>query len=94
MSTRETRLAKPPYIEQYPQVEVVKHLLSRPEIKPNLPDNSEDGDTPLHLAVRQGKLDVVDVLLHHPAVNRLAANKKGKTARDLAETEQMADLFR
>jgi len=46
-----------------------------------------DERTPLHLAARIGNLDVVNVLLNHPAIDLNVVDRKGQTAQDMCEHE-------
>jgi ankyrin repeat protein len=53
---------------QYGHVEVVRYLISLPEVKVNC-ERDGDGDTPLHRAAAYGKVDVLKLLLNHPDVD-------------------------
>lgn len=57
--------------------------------------NAQDmlGDTPLHMAVRYGKVTTVLSLLKNPRVNRSLTNHDGKTPAMLAETAEMAEAL-
>ncbi|MBD0391862.1 hypothetical protein IC220_05350 [Wolbachia endosymbiont of Pentalonia nigronervosa] len=47
-------------------------------------DMNDDGNTLLHVAIKAGLLDVVDLLLNQPNIDKTIKNKQGKTAHDLA----------
>ena len=54
---------------------------------------NEDGDTPLHLASKMGRADLVEVLLRSEKVDDTVRNKEGKTAEDVAKTEKVQEVL-
>jgi ankyrin repeat protein len=65
---------------------LLKHIY--PEEIINHKDN--DGNTPLHLAAKQSKIQSSLLLLKDKRVNPCLLNKKGQTARSLIEQAQTA----
>jgi ankyrin repeat protein len=52
-----------------------------------------DGNTPLHLAARLGRQEMVDCILSHPSVDDTLLNKDGKTGLDLSKTRQISSTI-
>lgn len=52
-----------------------------------------DGDTPLHLAAKAGRGDLVEVLLRSDKVDDTLRNKEGKTAEDVAKNEKVGEVL-
>ena len=55
--------------------------------------NTPDGQTPLHLASKLSRHDIIDALFMVPNVDDTLRDSQGKTAEELAQTERMADIF-
>jgi ankyrin repeat protein len=62
------------------------------ELAANVDITDEYGDTPLHYAVKDKRVDLIKLLLMHQAKYDLA-NEKGITALDLAKKNGLAHLF-
>ena len=91
-----TKMAIPLFIKnvaRYRKVEMVDSLL---KAEANVNAENENGDTPLHLATRNGTVEMVDSLLKAGAdVN--AENENGYTPFDIADSkgfEKIKDLLR
>ncbi|KAJ3048123.1 hypothetical protein HK097_010861, partial [Rhizophlyctis rosea] len=54
---------------------------------------NEDGDTPLHLASKMGRADLVEILLRSERVDDTLRNNQGKTAEDVAKTEKVQEML-
>ncbi|KAJ3033480.1 hypothetical protein HDV00_006321 [Rhizophlyctis rosea] len=54
---------------------------------------NEDGDTPLHLVAKNGRGDLVEVLLKSDRVDDTLRNKDGKTAEDVAKNDKVAEIL-
>ena len=59
----------------------------------NVNAKGKDGRTPLHLAARNGRTEVVKILIANGA-DPLLKNKDGKTPRDLAERDFIKKLLK
>lgn len=59
----------------------------------NVNDTNADGNTPLHLAAKLGRQDIVDALLEMDGIDDTVVNEDGKTALDLAKTKQIANTI-
>ena len=53
-----------------------------------------NGDTPLHAATCSGHLDIVRLLLHEYSCQRHIRNRRGNTAYEEAQTDEMRQLYR
>lgn len=71
---------------------LVAGLLQIPGIDANRRDHI--GETPLHLAARVGRLDMVSILLKAPAIDAAAVTPRGRTALHLAAITGRDDIVR
>ena len=77
----------------------LEHVRILAEEVPDIEWNAENrnGESPLMVAMKRGKRDVVKLLLNTPGVNINTKDKLGNTVQDLAETkkqEEIIDLLR
>jgi ankyrin repeat protein len=72
----------------YDKVNLLKCLLSlvRPRVIMNLTD--QEGNTPLHLAIKLGRPQACQVLLADPFLDPCVLNREGQTARSLIESQK------
>lgn len=52
-----------------------------------------NGNTPLHIAVWNGYMEQIKILLGHPNINKEAKNHAGKTPLDLAKEQGFIDII-
>ncbi|KAJ8327421.1 hypothetical protein QVD99_008036 [Batrachochytrium dendrobatidis] len=55
--------------------------------------NSPDGETPLHIASRLGRLDISDMLFRVPNIDDTIRNANGKTPVEMAKNDKVMELF-
>ncbi|KAI8906381.1 Oxysterol-binding protein-domain-containing protein [Gorgonomyces haynaldii] len=55
--------------------------------------NIPDGQTPLHLAAKLSRHDIIDLLFQIPTIDDTIRDTHGRLAEDLVQTDRMADLF-
>jgi ankyrin repeat protein len=55
---------------------------------------NNDGDTPLHIAAKLGRLDVLEVLFKSPVFDETTRNFSGKTAEESSKNEKISAFFR
>ncbi|MQM16708.1 hypothetical protein Taro_049666 [Colocasia esculenta] len=64
---------------------MLERLLKRPESKGLINQADEEGNTPLHLAIRDGYYTNAEILMGIEGIDLNAKNNAGDTARDLCE---------
>ncbi|KAH6586997.1 hypothetical protein BASA50_000046 [Batrachochytrium salamandrivorans] len=55
--------------------------------------NSPDGETPLHIASKLGRVEIAEELFHIPNIDDTIRNSNGKTAEELAKNDKTLALF-
>jgi hypothetical protein len=75
---------------RYSSPEVFLHLLNHPEIDPNV--SNDEGDTPLHIATRLGRRDIVAALVNDPRTDITKKNAIGKSAHRLSRIHHYAEI--
>ncbi|CAN6703170.1 unnamed protein product [Malus baccata var. baccata] len=71
--------------------DVVKYILDKVELHVLINRKDKFGNTPLHLAVRQGYPQTVKILASNKRVNFSVRNKKGHSAMDIARMSLMGE---
>lgn len=81
------------YAVQKPDLRVVRLLvnLSEEELENRINRKDEKGNTPLHLAVEAGNIDVIDFLLKRKA-NKFIENNERRTPLDIAKRKQFVKI--
>src|SRR5690606_1988131 len=67
---------------RYSSPTVFLRLLEHPEIDPNV--TNDEGDTPLHIATRLGRMNIVAILVNDPRTDINKKDASGKSARRLS----------
>ncbi|MEY3182572.1 MAG: hypothetical protein RLZ35_557 [Pseudomonadota bacterium] len=75
---------------RYSSAAVFSELLSHPQIDPNIAD--EAGDTPLHIATKLGRMDLVFLLLNDDRIDIEKKDALGGTARRLSVIQKYSDI--
>ncbi|KAJ3182224.1 hypothetical protein HDU85_003266 [Gaertneriomyces sp. JEL0708] len=76
---------------------VIQSVLAHPEVQPRLPvwinARNSDGETPLHVAARLGRTDIVEALFAVPGVDDTLPDNDGRTIDRVAKGERLAFLI-
>ncbi|TDG95729.1 ankyrin repeat domain-containing protein [Cardinium endosymbiont of Culicoides punctatus] len=72
---------------------IVKEILSHKDINPNIRINNEQ-DTLLHMAVKQGKKDTVEILLSIESINTDLTDKQRNTPLHIAAGKDNIEIIR
>ena len=75
---------------RYSSSEVFLKLLSHSDIDPNVSD--EEGDAPLHIAAKLGRMNIVACLVQDPRTNIDKKDGHGRTARRLSITNRYVEI--
>ena len=76
--------AEPPVVEQ-----ILAIASSNPEVVIDINAQDKDGNTPLHLAAKLGRVNVVQALLGHPSTDTTVLNYQARSPLDLARSPEV-----
>ncbi|KAK9762455.1 hypothetical protein K7432_011777 [Basidiobolus ranarum] len=71
--------------------EILQYVLTLPGIHINQTD--QNGNSPLHLAAKSGRVDAIRLLMQHPDIDDTICNHQGKLALHVAKNTESAELL-